>query len=148
MTTTIEDRRRVLLADLVNRSDLDPRVDARFAEHYYRHVLTPELLQRHPEDLLGIITSHLELAGRRRPGDILVRAFKPEVSCHGWGPGSTIVQVVVDDSPSIVDSIIADVRWLGADWDTDAARARSSRSSRVSIRTQPARSSTSSRTAS
>ncbi len=113
MTTTIEDRRRVLLADLVNRSDLEPRVDARFADHDYRHVLTPELLQRHPEDLLGIITSHLELAGRRRPGDILVRAFKPEVSSHGWGTGSTIVQVVVDDSPYIVDSIIAELDRQG-----------------------------------
>ena len=70
------------------------------------------MLQR-PEDLLGIITSHLELAGRRRPGDILVRAFKPEVSSHGWGTGSTIVQVVVDDSPYIVDSIIAELDRQG-----------------------------------
>nr|WP_284287964.1 tryptophan 2,3-dioxygenase family protein [Angustibacter aerolatus] len=49
---------------------------------YYRHVPDDDLLVRRPEDLLGALTSHRELAARRRPGTARVRAYTPSVDEH------------------------------------------------------------------
>ncbi|TOI70513.1 NAD-glutamate dehydrogenase domain-containing protein, partial [Vibrio parahaemolyticus] len=41
----------------------------------------------------------------KKPEDISVRVFNPTVSRQGWQSTHTIVEVVVPDSPFLVDSI-------------------------------------------
>ncbi|MFC5727992.1 MULTISPECIES: NAD-glutamate dehydrogenase [Nocardioides] len=73
---------------------------------YYRHVATEELAARSDVDVYGGFASHHHLALDRTPGTAKVRVFTPTVAEHGWSAaGHTVVEVVVDDMPFLVDSL-------------------------------------------
>lgn len=76
---------------------------------YYRHVADTDLLAATPTDLAGSLLSHYELARHRTPGTDNVRAFNPSLEEHGWHTGHTIVEVVTDDMPFLVDSVTAEL---------------------------------------
>ena len=78
-----------------------------FLERYHRHTATEDLLARQAEDLLGAALSHRSLATERPEGTAAVHVFNPDMDEHGWASGHTVVQVVTDDMPFIVDSVIA-----------------------------------------
>ena len=73
---------------------------------YYRHVATEDLAGRTEVDVYGAFASHYHLGVERRPGETRLRVFTPTVAEHGWSAGShTVVEVVVDDMPFLVDSV-------------------------------------------
>jgi glutamate dehydrogenase len=73
---------------------------------YYRHVSTEELASRTDVDVYGAFASHFHLAQERTPGTPKVRVFTPTVAEHGWSAGGhSVVEVVVDDMPFLVDSV-------------------------------------------
>ncbi|MCG8152004.1 hypothetical protein GUY44_16060, partial [Pimelobacter simplex] len=73
---------------------------------YYRHVATEELASRTDVDVYGALASHHHLALDRDPGVAKVRVFTPTVAEHGWSAaGHSVVEVVVDDMPFLVDSL-------------------------------------------
>ncbi|MFJ9314108.1 NAD-glutamate dehydrogenase [Pimelobacter simplex] len=73
---------------------------------YYRHVATEELASRTDVDVYGALASHHHLALDRDPGMAKVRVFTPTVAEHGWSAaGHSVVEVVVDDMPFLVDSL-------------------------------------------
>ncbi|HHU11219.1 MAG TPA: NAD-glutamate dehydrogenase [Intrasporangiaceae bacterium] len=78
-----------------------------FLERYHRHTTTEDLLARQAEDLLGAALSHRSLAAARPEGTAAIHVFNPDMDEHGWASGHTVVQVVTDDMPFIVDSVIA-----------------------------------------
>ncbi len=74
-------------------------------QRYYRHVVNEDLLARGPEDLLGAVLAHLDLAQERPDGTSSLLVENPAVESHGWASSHTIIQVVVDDMPFLVDSL-------------------------------------------
>ncbi len=73
---------------------------------FYRHVAPEDLLERDASDLYGAVMAQLRLAGERTPGRAAVRVFTPSVSVNGWSAGGhTVVEVVTDDMPFLVDSV-------------------------------------------
>ncbi|MGW4473678.1 NAD-glutamate dehydrogenase [Nonomuraea sp. NPDC004354] len=72
---------------------------------YYRHVAAEDLLDRDPVDIYGPAMSHRQLAEVRPQGRALVRAYTPSVEENGWDPGHSVVEVVTDDMPFLVDSV-------------------------------------------
>ena len=84
-----------------------------FLQGYYRHVATEDLLARAPEDLLGAAAHHQELAQTRPVGTVNVEVFNPEVEEQGWASGHTVVQIVTDDMPFLVDSVTAELTRMG-----------------------------------
>ncbi|QYJ05753.1 NAD-glutamate dehydrogenase [Nocardioides panacisoli] len=73
---------------------------------YYRHVSTEELDDRSGVDVYGAFASHARFARRRTPGETLVAVHTPVVGEHGWtAAGHTVVEVVTDDMPFLVDSL-------------------------------------------
>ena len=82
-----------------------------FLTRYYRHVPDEDLLSRDPVDLAGAALSHRQLAQERVPGTAVVRVHTPAVDSHGWqtgtgtGVGHTVVEVVAEDMPFLVDSV-------------------------------------------
>ena len=87
-----------------------------FLTRYYRHVADEDLLSRDPVDLAGAALSHRQLAKRRSPGTAVLRVHTPTVDTHGWQTGHTVVEVVAEDMPFLVDSVtqqlIADQRAI------------------------------------
>jgi glutamate dehydrogenase len=89
-------------------SDLAPEDARRLFERYYRHVPVEELKDREPEDVAGACLSHYRLAAQRPQGTAAVHAFTPTVEEHGWTAGGhSVVEIVTDDMPFLVDSVTA-----------------------------------------
>ena len=73
---------------------------------FYRHVAPEDLLERDAADLYGAVMAQLRLAAERPQGKAAVRVFTPSVSVNGWSAGGhTVVEVVTDDMPFLVDSV-------------------------------------------
>ena len=76
-----------------------------FIREFYRDVPPDDVLCEEPEMLCGSALS-LELFGeRRKPGKAKVRAFNPKIENNGWNSGHTIVEIVNEDMPFLVDSV-------------------------------------------
>ena len=75
---------------------------------YYRHIPAEEIVGDDPVDLVGAVRSHLQLAKHRMPGRPAVRLLNPTVAEDGWSREATVVQVVTDDMPYLVDSVAAE----------------------------------------
>jgi glutamate dehydrogenase len=73
---------------------------------YYRHVAPEDLADRTEVDVYGALASHYRLAEHRPQGRAAVRVFTPTLGEHGWSAGGrSVVEVVVDDMPYLVDSL-------------------------------------------
>jgi glutamate dehydrogenase len=77
---------------------------------YFRHIAPEDLADRVPDDLAGALASHRRLAARRLPGEACVKVSTPSVSANGWeAHGHSIVEVVTDDMPFLVDSVLMEL---------------------------------------
>src|SRR5450759_1306413 len=92
------------LADKAGGERLEP-----FLRRYYRHVATEDLLTRGAEDIFGAAMSHRELAADRPVGTANVHVFTPTIEEQGWSCGQTVIEIVTDDMPFLVDSVTAEL---------------------------------------
>jgi glutamate dehydrogenase len=73
---------------------------------YYKHAAPEDLLDRNEVDLYGAAVHHLKTGTERPQGTAMVRIFTPTVDAEGWSAeGHTVVEVVTDDMPFLVDSV-------------------------------------------
>ena len=77
---------------------------AAYVHQYYRNTSLDDLKDREIGNLAGAALSHLRLGLRRTPGAPRIRVFNPAGRADGWTSAHTIVQVVNDDMPFLVDS--------------------------------------------
>src|SRR5215831_20120688 len=87
--------RRALLEDFVLR--------------YYGQVDPEDLADRQPGDLYGAALSHWNFARKREAGHARVRVFNPTIEEHGWQSTHTVIEIVNDDMPFLVDSVTMEV---------------------------------------
>jgi glutamate dehydrogenase len=84
---------------------VDPGKLRSFLERYYRYVAAEDVAERQPQDCLGAAKHHYKSATSRPQGTAKVQVFTPTVEEHGWSAnGRTVVEIVVDDMPFLVDS--------------------------------------------
>ncbi|MFC0036817.1 NAD-glutamate dehydrogenase [Actinomadura rayongensis] len=77
---------------------------------YYRHVAPEDLIGRPPAEVYGPAMAHRNLGAERPQGRAKVRVFNPSEETDGWEEqGRTVVQVVTDDMPFLVDSVSMEV---------------------------------------
>ena len=79
----------------------------RFLRRYFRHVPPEDVVSRSADDLLAIAWSHREVAQNRPQGRASLRVSTPESQGH------TVVEVVCDDMPFLVDSVTAELSRHG-----------------------------------
>ena len=78
---------------------------ALFARRLFRRVDDKDLAAAPVDQRAGAAVSLLAFARRRLPGIAKVRVFNPAAADHGFESRHTIVQIVNDDMPFLVDSI-------------------------------------------
>ncbi|WP_137937219.1 NAD-glutamate dehydrogenase [Chitinivorax sp. B] len=76
-----------------------------FIAHYYADVADEDIANRDPLDLYGAACSHWQLGRQRTPGAAIVRVYNPDFESDAWQSTHTIVEIVNDDMPFLVDSI-------------------------------------------
>ena len=84
-----------------------------FIAHYYRRVALDDMQHRSVGDLYGAALSHWNLAKKRRPGAPRIHVYNPDPEQHGWESTHTVVQIVTDDLPFLVDSVAMAINRLG-----------------------------------
>ena len=101
--TELFDEIAALAQERLGGGELDAALS--FIALYYAGVSQEDLAERRPDDLYGAAVAHLNLARRRAPGEAKVRVYNPEIEQHGWQSTHTIVEIVTDDLPFLVDSV-------------------------------------------
>ncbi|MGZ4637985.1 MAG: NAD-glutamate dehydrogenase, partial [Actinomycetes bacterium] len=92
----------------------DVAATAAFLRRYYRHVATDDLVARRDKDIAAAALSHRELAAMRPQGTATVRVWTPSEERDGWSAsGHSVVEVVSDDMPFLVDSVTAELSRHG-----------------------------------
>ncbi|MBR7675724.1 NAD-glutamate dehydrogenase [Streptomyces daliensis] len=84
-----------------------------FLQRYYLHTAPEDLADRDPVDILGAALAHYRLAQERPQGTANVRVYTPTVDENGWTCTHTVVEIVTDDMPFLVDSVTNDLSHKG-----------------------------------
>lgn len=85
----------------------------RYLQRYYLHTAPEDLADRDPVDILGAALSHYRLAQDRPQGTANVRVYSPSIDENGWSCTHTVVEVVTDDMPFLVDSVTNELSRQG-----------------------------------
>jgi len=110
MDQNASDARQRTLGEIVDRArevaspDSLPHLEA-FIGQYYRNVALEDLRNRTVADLAGAALGHLEFSLSRKKGKPRARVFNPGKETDGWESAHTIVEVINDDMPFLVDSL-------------------------------------------
>ena len=77
-----------------------------FARAYFRHVPLSDMLPVDPADLAMAVISLWQFARVRPRSTVLLRVFNPTREESGWSSPHTVLELVNDDMPFLVDSVI------------------------------------------
>ncbi|HEV7767943.1 MAG TPA: NAD-glutamate dehydrogenase domain-containing protein, partial [Thermoanaerobaculia bacterium] len=115
MTMTAEQRQ----VDIIDRlaAEARKRVPAeqaesaeKFIRRYFANVAPDDVIYTSTDTLLGGALSLWEFGAQRTPGKPKIRLFNPKQEEHGWGTEHTVVEIINDDMPFLVDSVTAEIR--------------------------------------
>ena len=67
------------------------------------------------DDVAGAVLEHLRNVGSRPPGGVIVRVANPSRETDGWESPHTVVDIVTDDMPFLVDSVTTAIVRRGYD---------------------------------
>ncbi len=84
-----------------------------FIRHFYENVPAGEIAAEETEDLYGAALSLWSFAATRKAGAAKIRVYNPCFDQHGWHSAHTVIEVVNDDMPFLVDSLTADLNRHG-----------------------------------
>ncbi len=84
-----------------------------FLQRYYLHTAPEDLTDRDPIDVYGAALSHFRLGETRPQGTANVRVHTPTVEENGWTCTHSVVEVVTDDMPFLVDSVTNELTRQG-----------------------------------
>ncbi|MFE7413421.1 NAD-glutamate dehydrogenase [Streptomyces laurentii] len=84
-----------------------------YLQRYYLHTAPEDLTYRDPVDVFGAALSHYRLAENRPQGTASVRVHTPTVEENGWTCSHSVVEVVTDDMPFLVDSVTNELSRQG-----------------------------------
>ncbi|ACJ00077.1 NAD-glutamate dehydrogenase [Rhodospirillum centenum] len=85
----------------------------RFVRQFYANVPPDDILRSSADELYGAALAIWQVGARRRPGEALVRVLNPRVDADGWHTAHTVVEIVNDDMPFLVDSVSAELNRHG-----------------------------------
>ena len=93
------------VAQLAEERRPDDPVFGQFLLEYYRELPEFDVDDRREDDLYAAALSHLGLGRHRMPGTTLVRVVSPDWDRDGWHSDRTLVMIVTDDAPFLVDTV-------------------------------------------
>ncbi len=105
MPQSVPSRRLAVIERIAAALPRAAAADREFARHYYRGVGEQDLAEREAKDLGAAATMHRKFGLKRRSRETLVRVFNADPKRAGFDPPHTLVAIVTDDMPFLVDSI-------------------------------------------
>lgn len=86
---------------------------AEFAVELFRRAPAGEIRSEELSTHVALATNFFEFARQRLPGEPKLRLFNPESDKQGWTTSHTVLEIVNDDMPFLVDSVVLALSELG-----------------------------------
>ncbi|MGD9592832.1 MAG: NAD-glutamate dehydrogenase, partial [Candidatus Berkiella sp.] len=105
-----EEAREELTSRVINLvNEKLPKDDAKlltnFVKQYYLSAAPEDLLELEVIDLYGALVSHWHFIHQRAPGEAKVRVYNPQYEQHGWQSTHTVIEVIDDHLPFLIESV-------------------------------------------
>jgi len=84
-----------------------------FLLHYYEQADADDVQSRSIADLYGAAMAHWQTAQKFVSGSEQLRVYNPVLDQHGWHSDHTVIEIVNDDMPFLVDSVTMEVNRCG-----------------------------------
>ena len=84
-----------------------------FARHLYANVPPLDIATLNAESLYGAALSFLHFGRTRTAGQPKVRLINPRLEEHGWRSRHSVIEIVTEDMPFLVDSVTAELNRRG-----------------------------------
>ncbi|MBA2656877.1 MAG: NAD-glutamate dehydrogenase [Tatlockia sp.] len=84
-----------------------------FVRQFYGTVALEDLREWDIDDLYGSVVNFWSLIQQRLPNQTKMRIYNPDYERHGWQTTHTVVEIVTDDMPFLVDSLRMVINRLG-----------------------------------
>ena len=83
-----------------------------FITRYYDHVPPRDLLEKTQDSLFGAAFAHWKAGAKRMPGKHSLHVYNPTLEEYGWRSEHTVIEIVTDDMPFLIDSITAELNRM------------------------------------
>ena len=93
------------LCDMAALRRPDDPLLVRFLPLYYSELPAGDVDDRKLDDIYAVAVAHLSLARVRAPGEAVVRVLSPDRERDGWHSQHSVLLVVTDDMPFLVDTM-------------------------------------------
>ena len=93
------------LCDMAALRQPDDPLLVRFLPLYYSELPAGDVDDRKLDDVYAVAVAHLALARVRAPGEAVVRVLSPDRERDGWHSQHSVLLVVTDDMPFLVDTM-------------------------------------------
>lgn len=93
-------------------ADDAPRLE-KLLDVYLQRVGAEDLEEKAIKDLYGSVISHWNLGWKLQAGASQIRVYNPSVEQDGWESPHTVIQIVTEDMPFLVDSTAIALNQLG-----------------------------------
>jgi glutamate dehydrogenase len=80
-----------------------------FVRRYFALVAPDDIIYTSLDTLIGGALSLWDFGAQRKPGSAKVRIFNPSAEENGWTLEHTVIEIVNDDMPFLVDSVSAEI---------------------------------------
>ncbi len=77
----------------------------RLAHHLLKNISLDDLVEKTESDLYGAVISLWHHINESDPNKLSISVFNPQVSKDGWQSSHTVIEIVLPDSPFLVDSV-------------------------------------------
>ncbi|KTD30409.1 MULTISPECIES: NAD-glutamate dehydrogenase [Legionella] len=84
-----------------------------FVRQFYGTVALEDLREWDTDDLYGAAINFWSLIQHRAPNETKIRIYNPDYERHGWQTTHTVVEIITDDMPFLVDSLRMVINRLG-----------------------------------
>ncbi|HEX6659963.1 MAG TPA: hypothetical protein VF065_17850, partial [Ilumatobacter sp.] len=93
------------LRELAGLRQPDDPLLADFLPLYYSELPEGDVDDRKLDDIYAVAVAHLALGRRRAPGETIARVVSPDRERDGWQSPHSVLLVVTDDMPFLVDTL-------------------------------------------
>ncbi|MDN3651382.1 NAD-glutamate dehydrogenase [Thalassotalea ponticola] len=84
-----------------------------FTSLFYHNLSADDLAGRNESDVYGATLSLWKALNSRENDNAFIRVLNPEVSKHGWKSSHTVIEIILKDTPFLVDSTRIALNRLG-----------------------------------
>jgi glutamate dehydrogenase len=103
----LEERLNEVLALVRERFGSDAANVETFARSYFADVLTEDIVGQSVENLYGAVASMWQSLKQRKQAGPKIRVYNPDLEQNGWQSTHTAIEIINDDMPFLVDSVVA-----------------------------------------